>query len=166
MTGGGRGLGDIWDGSWVGAGCPKDQAMNRSLEFSASSHPPERGKGLQIEWIIDMSMWEGLCKIPTVGVSGSLQVGEHIYVFALWHNPPAQGQKLLHLGPFQAWCSVSLYLTDTQKVCRRRRTGFVLLSQRFSWTLTGEGWSSICLLHSTNTYWMLKSLKIAQLRVN
>lgn len=44
----GKGRGFL-DGSWVGAGHWKDQAMKKSLEFSA----PEWGEGLQKELVID-----------------------------------------------------------------------------------------------------------------
>lgn len=76
----------LWVGFWIGAGHQKEQAMIRSLEFSASLPILQRGEELEME------------------------LTDHGYARKLPQNPNSTGQKLLYLGPSQTLPHVSLHL--------------------------------------------------------
>lgn len=52
----------LWVGFWMRADHWKNQAMIRSLEFSALLHPPERIMGVEMELVIDHATWGSLSK--------------------------------------------------------------------------------------------------------
>ena len=46
-------FGGLLNSTWIGVDHQKDQALSRSLEFSALSHSPGKEEGLEMELIIE-----------------------------------------------------------------------------------------------------------------
>ena len=108
---------------WWVAGHQKDQAIIKSLEFTASPSPSflqreERGW----KWeLLTVPMWGSLYKIPIAVGLGDPWVGEHMEVWGEWHTHGEHGsaQLFTHTLPYASlpWgCSSISFIIPYNKL--------------------------------------------------